>query len=294
MKPSAKSKILQFQMSSPTIAQIIESASQRLAPVNASARLDAEILVAHGLNFSRTQLYTWANKELKEAECSLITNLIHRRYQGEPIAYIVGYKEFWSLNFKVTQDTLIPRPDTELLVELALEKIPTHGTWQIADLGTGSGAIAIAIGKERPHCQILAVDKSEQALQIAIENAHHLNVNNIVFCQSNWFSAINEKQFDLIVSNPPYIATHDKHLIQGDLISEPRVALASGVDGLKDLREIISCAKAHLKPGANLLLEHGYDQATIVRTIFKEDGYNHIHSHLDLSSIERVTLGLRQ
>ncbi len=281
-------------MSSPTIAQMIENASQRLAPLNESARLDAEVLVAHGLNFSRTQLYTWSDKKLKESECSLIADLIHRRYQGEPIAYILGYKEFWSLNFKVTQDTLIPRPETELLVELALAKIPARASWKIADLGTGSGAIAVAIGKERPHCQILAVDKSEKALQVAIENAKHLSVNNIDFRQSNWFSALNEEEFDMIVSNPPYIATHDNHLTQGDLISEPRAALASGIDGLNDLREIIHHATAHLKPGAALLLEHGWDQAAIVRAVFRENVYNNICSYHDLSDIQRVTEGLRK
>jgi len=279
-------------MFSSTISQILASSSHRLAALHDTARLDAEVLIAHVLNFSRTQLYAWSGKMLSEADCRAIDVLIARRCNGEPVAYIVGYKEFWSLNFKVTRDTLIPRPETEHLVELALTQIPKKGAWQIADLGSGSGAIAIAIAKERPACQLLAVDKSAPALKIASENAAVLSVKNIRFCQSNWFESLHGESFDLIVSNPPYISLQDKHLSQGDVIYEPKSALVSGADGLDDIRQIIKQAKKHLQPGAALLLEHGWSQATDVRAIFSAASYSNIYSHKDLAEHERVSQGV--
>jgi len=278
-------------MASLSISQVIENSTQRLNPLYDTARIDSEVLVAHALNFSRTQLYTWSDKALSDDECEHIRNLIDRRCEGEPVAYIVGHQEFWSLDFKVTSATLIPRPETEHLVEFSLKNIPIDKVCRIADLGTGSGAIAISIAKERPLIQMIAVDDSEAALNVAIENAQVLGVSNINFKLSNWFDSLKDETFDLIVSNPPYIEEQDKHLSKDDVASEPRSALASGEDGLDDIRQIIYQAKDHLKPNAMLVLEHGWNQAAKIRSIFEEQKYVNINSHDDLSGIERLTVG---
>lgn len=274
-----------------TISQVLEHGTRRLAPIFDSARLDAEVLTAHALNFSRTQLYIWPDKLVSEADKMRIDELINRRSDGEPVAYIVGLREFWSLDFKVTTDTLIPRPETEHLVEFVLDNISLNEKYRIADLGTGSGAIAISIAKERPLCQLLAVDKSESALKVAIENSKTLGVSNISFKQSNWFDCLQGEMFDLLVSNPPYIENQDEHLSKGDVVHEPRIALASGFDGLTDIRQIIRQAKNHLKPNAVLVLEHGLHQGEKVRAIFQEELYENIASYDDLANIERITAG---
>jgi len=278
-------------MASLSISQIIENSVQRLMPLYDTARIDSEVLVAHALNFSRTQLYTWSDKILSEDEREHIEKLIGKRYEGVPVAYIVGQQEFWSLEFKVTPDTLIPRPETEHLVEFSLENIPVEKECRIADLGTGSGAIAISIAKERPLCQLIAVDESEVALKVAIANAKKMGISNVLFEQSNWFESLQDEMFDLIVSNPPYIEEQDKHLLEGDVASEPRRALVSGSDGLDDIRQIIQQAKEHLKSNAMLVLEHGWDQAVKVRSIFEEQKYVNIKSINDLAGIERLTVG---
>jgi len=278
-------------MASRSISQLIENSTQRLTPLYDTARIDAEVLIAHALNFSRTQLYTWSDKVLSDEECDKANTLVRRRYEGEPVAYIVGFQEFWSLDFKVTPDTLIPRPETEHLVEFSLANIPVDKFFRVADLGTGSGAIAIAIAKERPQCQLVAVDESEAALKVAVENAKALGVSNITFKQSNWFDSLKGETFDLIVSNPPYIEELDKHLSEGDVAYEPRSALASGIDGLDDIRQIIRQAKDHLNSNAALVLEHGWDQAVKVRAIFKEEKYDSISSYDDLAGIERISIG---
>jgi len=278
-------------MASLSISQVIESSTLRLISQFDTARVDAEVLVAHALNVSRTQLYTWSDKTLSSDEIDLVHKFIDRRCKGEPIAYIVGHQEFWSLDFKVTPVTLIPRPETEHLVEFSLEKTPVDKKYRIADLGTGSGAIAISIAKERGQSQLIAVDESEAALKVAAENAKALGVSNITFKQSNWFDSLKGETFDLIVSNPPYIEELDKHLSKGDVACEPRSALVSGIDGLDDIRQIIRQAKSHLKPNAVLMLEHGWDQAVKVRSIFKEEKYDNIKSYDDLAGIERITVG---
>lgn len=274
-----------------SISKIIEKSVQSLTPLYDTARLDSEVLVAHALNYSRTQLYTWSDKLLTDDEFHHINKLVNRRANGEPVAYIIGHQEFWSLDFKVTPDTLIPRPETEHLVEISLKNLPADKCYRIADLGTGSGAIAISIAKECAHCQLVAVDESEAALKVAIENAKSQGVSNIVFKQSNWFNSLDGELFDLIVSNPPYIEEQDKHLLEGDVASEPISALASGSDGLDDIRQIIRQAKNYLKSNAVLILEHGWDQAVKVRGIFEAEKYASISSYKDFSGIERVTVG---
>lgn len=275
-----------------SLSQHVEGSVQRLLSFHDTARLDAEVLTAYALNFSRTQLYTWSDKILTDAECELINALVDRRRKGEPVAYIVGHQEFWSLNFKVTVDTLIPRPETESLVELALNNIPVDKVCRIMDLGTGTGAIAIAIAKERPQCQVVAIDESVAALKVAIENATALGVTNVSFKQSDWFNSVDDKEvFDMLVSNPPYIEEKDKHLSEGDVACEPKNALVSGADGLDDIRKIIGQAQKYLKESAALIIEHGWDQAPKVRSIFCENVYDDICSHKDLSGIERITMG---
>jgi len=278
-------------MVSLSISQLIESATQRLIPYYDTARIDAEVLVAHALNISRTQLYTWSDKILASDESERANSLISRRCEGEPVAYIVGFQEFWSLDFKVTPDTLIPRPETEHLVEFSLANIAVDKVFRVADLGTGSGAIAIAIAKERPRCHLVAVDESKAALKVATENAKTIGVANITFKQSNWFDSLEAGTFDLIVSNPPYIEELDKHLSEGDVAREPRGALVSGIDGLDDIRQIIRQAKERLNSNGALLLEHGWDQANKVRAIFQEEKYDNIGSYPDLAGIERITIG---
>lgn len=227
--------------------------------------------------------------------------LRNRRLAGEPIAYILGEREFFGLMFKVTPDTLIPRPETELLVELAFQHIPEklppppHGergsTYRALDMGTGSGAIALAIAHARPAAEVLACDASPAALDVARANAQRLGIANAAFVQSNWFEALDARRFDLIVSNPPYVAADDPHLQQGDVRFEPLSALASGNDGLKDIRHIAAHAQVYLQPGGWLLLEHGYDQAAQVRELLQQNGFEEIFSARDLAGIERVSGG---
>lgn len=279
-------------MSSLSISQVLSSSSQRLINSCDTPRLDVEVLVAHALNFTRTQLYLYSDRQLTLEQTASIDALVARRYEGEPVAYIVGFKEFWSMNFKVTNATLIPRPETEHLVELALTKIPSDACWQVADMGTGSGAIAVAIAKERPNSRVIAVDESDAALSVAKQNAKALNTSNIRFTRSHWFNSLGEMVFDLIISNPPYIAVEDAHLKQGDLVFEPSSALVSGSDGLDDIRQIALKAKSHLTDGGELLLEHGWSQGSAVQKILTECLYLDVRTHKDLSGNERITTGL--
>lgn len=255
--------------------------------VSDTARLDAELLLSHVLGCSRSKLLIDSEKAISEPQKTKFLELIDRRSKGEPIAYLIGQREFWSLSLDITPDVLIPRPETELLVELALEKEVT----KIADLGTGSGAIALAIAHERPHWQIIATDISEKALTVAKNNAKQLEISNIEFRLGDWTQALHHEKFDLIVSNPPYIPENDSHLKQGDLLFEPQKALVSGRDGLQDLKKIIEQARNYLSSEGWLMVEHGYDQSEVVRDIFKQYGYKNVHQHMDLSGIIRVTTG---
>ena len=249
--------------------------------------LEARILMAHALQCSRVQLVIRENDVLSAEQVNNISGLLLRRMQGEPIAYLTGEREFFGLSLKVTPDVLIPRPETELLVELAMEKLPQAG--RVADLGTGSGAVAIALAHARRDAQVIATDISDEALSVARDNAEHNRVK-IQLMRSDWFGLL-DGVFDLIVSNPPYIAASDAHLSQGDLRFEPVSALTDHANGMTALSAIIDGAPAHMKSGGWLLLEHGYDQATVVRQQLIRAGWSDVQSWKDLAGIERVSGG---
>ncbi len=300
-----------------------------------TANFEAQLLLQHILSVNRAWLIAHDSDALPANTLEQFEALLNRRLNGEPIAYILGYREFFGLQLKVSADTLIPRPDTETLVEAALGKIPQYSSksstsfprkresslnlnqkmdspfrgndaingenyelpqqFRVLDLGTGSGAIALAIAKHRPLAQVTALDASQAALDIATENAQNLTIPNVNFMLSDWFSALSQanvtQKFDVIVSNPPYIEADDAHLKQGDLRFEPLSALASGADGLQDIRIIISKAPQHINPQGWLLLEHGYNQAEQVAALLKQAGFNQISHAQDLAGINRVTLG---
>lgn len=254
------------------------------------SQLETRILLTHALGLTRVQLITQNERVLSAAEASRLAALVQRRVDGEPIAYIVGTREFYGLSFEVTPGVLIPRPETELLVELALQHLPLNG--HVLDMGTGSGAIAVAIAANRPDAKVTALDYSPAALAVAQRNAETHRVN-IEFLQSDWFSALGQRQFDMIVSNPPYIVKGDQHLSQGDLRFEPLDALTDHDDGLSALRKIIDGAGSHLRDGGWLFMEHGYDQAAAVRKLAADHGLTEVQSWKDLAGIERVSGGHR-
>jgi release factor glutamine methyltransferase len=258
---------------------------------NDEAKLEAQLLLEHTLTVNHAWLIAHADDEIDSKTQQQFNALIQRRIAGEPIAYILGKREFYGLTLTVTPDTLIPRPDTETLVDVALANIPLSTTSTILDLGTGSGAIALAIAKHRPQAIVTAVDQSEAALNIAQENAKRLQISNLKFVLSNWFDALGNQQFDFIVSNPPYIENKDIHLSQGDLRFEPRSALASGEDGLDDIRLIIQKASAHLNNQGWLMFEHGYNQAESVSRLLANAHFTHIETLKDLGGNDRITLG---
>ncbi|HEX6549044.1 MAG TPA: peptide chain release factor N(5)-glutamine methyltransferase [Gammaproteobacteria bacterium] len=274
-----------------TIKALLDSATARLNATSDSPRLDAELLLGQILDKSRGQLLARPEQAIDDSAQREFESLLLARLQGTPLAYLAGQREFWSLPLKLTRDTLIPRPDTELLVETALECIPEDKAWKIADLGTGSGAISLAIASERLLCRITATDVSRAALDVARENAAQLGLGNLEFCCGNWFAPLPDMRFHLIVSNPPYVREGDPHLDEGDVRFEPRRALVSGPDGLDAIRHLIERAPQHLLPDGWLLLEHGYDQAEAVRELFDTRGFKSVRSLRDLSGQERVTLG---
>jgi release factor glutamine methyltransferase len=252
--------------------------------------LETRILLMHVLGFTRIQLITRSDYCLSDAQARQMQQLIQRRVQGEPIAYIVGLREFYGLDFKVTPAVLIPRPDTELLVELAIRHTPPQGS--LLDLGTGSGAIAIALAHCRRDLQVSAVDLSPAALQVAADNALAiLGPGRLQLLQGDWYAAVPGQRYSTIVSNPPYIVAGDEHLSQGDLRFEPLGALTDHADGLSAYRRIVAGAKDHLSPDGWLLMEHGYDQAGAVRDLLAQHGYRNIQSWRDLAGIERVSGG---
>jgi release factor glutamine methyltransferase len=252
--------------------------------------LENRILLCHVLGLTRVGLITNSERALNEIEAARLAALVERRVQGEPIAYIVGQREFFGLPFQVSPAVLIPRPDTELIVELALERLAPGA--RLLDMGTGSGAIAVSVAHTRPDALVTALDVSEEALAVARANAA-ANHAKVRFLRSDWFTALENEEFDLIASNPPYIASGDEHLVQGDLRFEPSGALTDFADGLSALRTIIKGAPAHLVQGGWLLLEHGYDQAEAVRALLADAGYGDVQSWRDLGGIERVSGGRR-
>lgn len=271
----------------PTIESLLKSAE---LPDSPSPRLDAELLLAHALGQSRSYLRTWPEREPSAAQCAAFAALLARRRTGEPVAYLLGRQGFWSLDLEVAPHTLIPRPDTELLVETALTLGP-GGPARVLDLGTGTGAIALALACERPAWQVLGVDRVSEAVQLAERNHARLGLGNARFVESVWFSTLGGERFALIVGNPPYIAADDRHLSEGDVRFEPASALVAGEDGLDDIRRIVAEAPAHLEAGGWLLLEHGYDQAEAVRALFAARGFAAVESRRDLGGHQRITLG---
>jgi release factor glutamine methyltransferase len=272
-----------------TLSTALRDAMARLEDSD-SPQLDAELLLGYVLGRDRSHLRTHPEATLDAAQAHRYAELIEARRRGEPIAYLTSEREFWSLLLKVTPATLIPRPETELLVEQALSLIPADADWDILDLGTGSGAIALAIADERRRCRVTAVDISAAALEIAQDNARRLRIGNAEFLVGDWFSAVKGRRFQLIVSNPPYVSVDDPHLAEGDLRFEPTQALSSGHDGLQDIRRIVADAASHIHEQGHLLLEHGYGQAEVVRGLMQAADFTDARSVRDLAGHERVSL----
>lgn len=256
-------------------------------------RADAEWLLAHALSRPRSWLFAHAGDPLPLDVADRFEALLARRQAGEPVAYLTGTQGFWTLELEVSSATLIPRPETEVLVELALARIPIEAAPRIADLGTGSGAIALAIAKERPRVAVIATDASTTALEVARRNAVRNRIANVEFREGDWLAPLAGETFDLIASNPPYIAEGDPHLDEGDLRFEPSTALSSGRDGLDAIRTIISAAPMHLHNGGWLLLEHGWDQGTAVRALLEAEGFIDVETARDLEDRDRISLGRR-
>lgn len=268
-----------------TVGAVLREANTRLD------RVDAEALLLHVLGQPRGWLFTHGGDALTPEQSSRFDELTARRQAGEPVAYLTGRRGFWTLDLEVTPDTLIPRSETELLVELALARIPHGAASRIADLGTGSGAIALAIASERPTARVVATDASEAALAVARRNAQGNDIANIEFRHGSWLAPLADERFDLIASNPPYIENGDPHLVEGDLRFEPMSALASGDDGLDDLRTLVSAAPSRLVVGGWLLVEHGWEQGDAVRALFANAGFSDVETIRDLEGRDRVTLG---
>ena len=261
---------------------------------DARRRLDdaeAELLLAHALGRPRSWLYAHGTDPVDAVVAAAYADLVARRLAGEPIAYLTGRRGFWRFDLAVTPATLIPRPETELLVELALGRLPPDRAVRIADLGTGSGAIALALALERPRATVIATDASDAALAVARTNAADLGIGNIRFRQGDWLAPLAGEQFDLIASNPPYIARDDPHLRAGDLRHEPALALSSGRDGLDAIRTIVRDTPAHLLPGGWLLLEHGWEQGAAVTGLLRDAGFVEVATERDLEARERATVG---
>lgn len=270
-----------------TIEMLLKTAE---LPDSPSARLDAEWLLAAALGKPLSYLRTWPEREVPAASAERFASDLQRRRHGEPVAYILGRQGFWSLELEVAPHTLIPRPDTELLVEVVLALLPATPA-RILDLGTGTGAIALALAAERPAWRVTGVDRIGEAVALAERNGRRLGLHNAAFRQSDWFSSLAGERYQLIVSNPPYIPVSDPHLAQGDVRFEPRSALVAGADGLDDIRRIIAQAPDHLEPHGWLLLEHGFDQAGAVRELLSRGGFVEVESRRDLGGHERISLG---
>jgi release factor glutamine methyltransferase len=270
----------------PEVRQLLAAAAARLGD-----RTEAGILLAHTLGKPRSWLVAHADDPADAEGAAAFAALVERRAAGEPVAYLTGRRGFWTLELEVTPATLIPRPETELLVELALARLPRDGSPRVVDLGTGSGAIALAIARECPHARVLATDASADALAVARRNAEANAIHNVAFTRSDWFAALTQDRFDLVVSNPPYIAADDAHLQQGDLRFEPVGALASGRDGLDDIRRIVSDARSHLAADGWLLFEHGWDQGAAARELLEAAGYGEVFTAQDLEQRDRVSGG---
>jgi release factor glutamine methyltransferase len=273
-----------------SIADLLAQAANRLG--TESARLEAEILLAACLDKPRSYLFTWPERRVSPSQRECFESLVERRAAGEPVAHLLGRREFWSLSLTVTPRTLVPRPETETLVGLALDKIPADRSLRIADLGTGTGAIALAIARERPRCDVIATDISAAALSVAAGNAARLGLGNVRFVQASWCRGF-AGTFDIILSNPPYVAETDPHLGEGDLRFEPPIALAAGPEGMDAFHRIVPEAHARLRHGGWLLLEHGYDQGDKVARLMETEGFRDISDHPDVAGLSRVAMARR-
>jgi release factor glutamine methyltransferase len=278
-----------------TVASLLDEATHQIAAAlgveRREARLEARVLAAHAWQVDAAWLIAHDTDQVTPTQQHAIECMVARRKAGEPVAYILGEREFFGLTFSVTSAVLIPRPDTELLVDAALQRLPEHTPCRILDLGTGSGAVAIALARQRPMAAVVAVEASAEALAVAQANARQLGADNVHCVSGNWFSELGVKKFDMIVANPPYIPAADPHLDTGDLRFEPRSALAAGPAGLDDLGVIIAAAPAHLAPEGWLLVEHGWNQGGDCRALFEIRGYSEVHTLRDLAGQERVSLG---
>jgi release factor glutamine methyltransferase len=268
----------------PDVRHLLADAARQLGD-----RAEAELLLLHAVQQQRSWLFTHADDVLGMDVQTAYAELLERRARGEPVAYITGSRGFWSLDLEVTPATLIPRPETELLVELALERLPRDSACAVADLGTGSGAVALALASELPLCRVTATDASAAALEVARRNAARLGIDNVTFVQGDWMAPLGDARFELIVSNPPYIESDDAHLARGDLRFEPATALASGRDGLDDIRRIVATAREHLAPGGWLLFEHGWNQGEAARALLHQAGNDDVFTAQDLEQRDRVS-----
>ena len=278
-------------MSAPTLRELRDNAVRHLAAVSETPRLDAEVLLAAALERPRSYLHAWPERLPEPEQAVRFMAWLERRLNGEPVAYLLGRREFWSLDLEVTPDTLIPRPETEFLVELALARLPVDRPITVADLGTGSGAIALALAVERPLARIVATDQSPAALTVARRNARRLDIRHVEFREGDWCAPLGNERFDLIAANPPYVAAADLRWRQGELRFEPPLALVSGADGLDALRIIIAQTPKVLKPGGWLLLEHGYDQGEAVPTLLRKRGFEAVSDHRDAAGLSRTSSG---
>ena len=276
----------------PTIGALLSEAAKNLEQTSDSARLDAELMLAFVLDKPRSYLFSHAEEQPEEERFDIFTGMVHRRAQGEPLAYITGRREFWSMDLVVNRHTLIPRPDTEVLVEQALACLPDSAP-RILDLGTGSGAVALALARERPDARVIGTDLLAEILAVARYNASRLEIPNVEFRQGSWFEPVAGELFDVIVSNPPYVALGDPHLQEEGLPYEPDLALVSGPDGLEAIRELARGGPHHLGPGGSLWIEHGYNQAEAVAAILGAAEFRTIETLVDLAGVPRVTGGFK-
>ncbi len=273
------------------IQQALQQASKDLSETSPSAMLDAQVLLTHVLQCNTAHLAAWPEKALSDDQHADYLQLVKQRRLGTPVAHLTGSREFWSLDFSVDNSTLIPRPETETLVEYLLDNFASRENLKLLDMGTGTGAIAISIAKEKPDWEIVASDISEQALKLARQNSSHHDTDNVSLIQSDWFENIDQGNFDIIISNPPYIASNDHHLTQGDVRFEPESALSSGATGMDDIEHICSHAKEYLLKNGWLIVEHGYNQKQLVADCFSRNGFTEITQQQDLSGHTRMTAG---
>lgn len=276
------------------IQQALQQADSSLSEVSPTATLDAQVLLSHVLQCNTAHIAAWPEKDLSKEQQTKYLYLIQQRSQGIPVAYLTQQREFWSLIFAVNDSTLIPRPDTETLVEYILSNFNDKDDLTLLDLGTGTGAIAISIASERPSWQIVASDFSEDALVLAKQNSETHQTSRITFIQSDWFTEISRSNFDIIVCNPPYIAADDPHLQQGDVRFEPESALISGEAGMDDIEHLCLHAKDHLKDGGSFIVEHGYNQQHLVAECFAKNNFIDIEQKQDLAGHVRMTAGKKK